>query len=102
MTYHMSKEEVTLSKLQGLLRTIESGLKSKAADSTPTATLFLEIGRVKGKRGKLPQGTGRESLMMDLLLVDPKVKPVLHLPLLIQKKQHDSTTMKRGIGSEAT
>ena len=41
MTYHMNNEEVTLSKLQGLLRTAESGLKGKAVESTPTAAVLV-------------------------------------------------------------
>ena len=35
MTYHMNKEEVTLSKLQGLLRVSESNLKDKSVAPTP-------------------------------------------------------------------
>ncbi|XP_023753512.1 uncharacterized protein LOC111901887 [Lactuca sativa] len=55
MTYHMKKEEVTLTKLQGLLRTAESGLKGKAIASTLTvAALVLAIGRGKGKEMKAP------------------------------------------------
>ena len=38
MTYHMNKEEVTLSKLQGLLKTAETGLKGKLLVNTPTPT----------------------------------------------------------------
>ena len=37
MTYHMKKEEVTLSKLQRLLRTAESNLKGKLVVPTPIA-----------------------------------------------------------------
>ena len=66
MTYHMNKEEVTLSKLQGLLRTAESGLKGKSAvTSTPTTTtaLVLAIGQGKGKKRKTPsKGTKGKSL----------------------------------------
>ena len=44
MTYHINKEEVTLSKLQGLLGTIESSHKGKYVVSTPTVTApVLEI-----------------------------------------------------------
>ena len=38
MTYHMNKEEVTLSKLQGLLKTAKTGLKGKSVVNTPTPT----------------------------------------------------------------
>ncbi|XP_052625084.1 uncharacterized protein LOC128132569 [Lactuca sativa] len=55
MTYHMSKEEITLSKLQGLLRTTESGLKGKSVESTPAASAqVLAIGHGKGKNMKSP------------------------------------------------
>ena len=54
MTYHMNKEEVTLSKLQGLLRTAESSLKGKFI-STPIATApLVAIGHRKGKKRKAP------------------------------------------------
>ncbi|CAH1414927.1 unnamed protein product [Lactuca virosa] len=64
MTYHMNKEEVTLSKLQGLLKTAESGLKSKSvATPTPTTTPVLAIGQGKGKKRKHPsKGTKGKSL----------------------------------------
>ncbi|XP_023765118.1 uncharacterized protein LOC111913634 [Lactuca sativa] len=56
MTYHMSNEEVTLIKLQGLLRTAESGLKGKSVESTPTPVVapVLDIGHGKGKNRKAP------------------------------------------------
>ena len=56
MTYHMNKEEVTLSKLQGLFRTTKSNLKGKSVVSTPTTTsaLVLAIGNGKGKKRKAP------------------------------------------------
>ena len=57
MTYHMNKEEVTLSKLQGLLRTTESNLKGKSVVSTPPTTTpasVLEIGHGKGNKRKDP------------------------------------------------
>ncbi|XP_052625083.1 uncharacterized protein LOC128132568 [Lactuca sativa] len=55
MTYHMNKDEVTLSKLQELLRTIETGLKGKAVASNPTtAAPVLAIGQGKGKKRKGP------------------------------------------------
>ena len=46
MKYHMNKDEVILSKLQGLLKTAESGLKAKSVVTTPTptATPVLAIG----------------------------------------------------------
>ncbi|CAH1421238.1 unnamed protein product [Lactuca virosa] len=65
MTYHMNKEEVTLSKLQGLLKTAESGLKGKSVVTTPTptATPVLAIGQGKGKKRKTPsKGTKEKSL----------------------------------------
>nr|KAJ0189120.1 hypothetical protein LSAT_V11C800391190 [Lactuca sativa] len=64
MTYHMNKEEVTLSKLQGLLRTTKNGLKGKAvATSTPTTTPVLAIGQGKGKKRKSPsKGTKGKNL----------------------------------------
>ena len=55
ISYHMNKEEVTLSKLQGLLRIIESSLKGKFVVSTPTPTAVapvLEVGHWKGKKRK--------------------------------------------------
>ena len=56
MKYHMNKEEVILSKLQGHLKTVESGLKSNSVVTTPTptATLVLAIGQGKGKNIKSP------------------------------------------------
>ena len=66
MTYHMNKEEVTLRKLQGLLRTVESGLKSKSvvtSTPTPTTAPVLAIGQGKGKKRKTPsKGTKGKSL----------------------------------------
>ena len=65
MTYHMDKEEVTLSKLQGLLKTAESGLKGKSVVTTPTptATPVLAIGQGNGKKRKSPsKGTKGKSL----------------------------------------
>ena len=51
----MNKDEVTLSKLLGLLRTVESGLKGKAVATSPTAVaLVLDIGHEKGKKRKSP------------------------------------------------
>ena len=51
----MNKEEVTLSKLQRLLRTAESGLKGKAVATTPTVSApVLTIGHRKGKKRKDP------------------------------------------------
>ncbi|KAL7587694.1 hypothetical protein Lser_V15G37713 [Lactuca serriola] len=54
MTYHMNKEEVTLSKLQGLLRVAESNFKDKYVAPTPNppAAPVLAIGQGKGKKRK--------------------------------------------------
>ena len=55
MTYHMNKEEVTLRKLQGLLRTTESSLKGKSIASTPTIVApVLAIGQGKAEKRKAP------------------------------------------------
>ncbi|XP_023764585.1 uncharacterized protein LOC111913088 [Lactuca sativa] len=55
MNYHINKDEVTLSKLQGLLRTTETGFKGKAVTSTPTVVApVLAIGQGKGKKRKAP------------------------------------------------
>ena len=67
MTYDMNKEEVTFSKLQGLLKTAESGLKGKSVVTTPTptptATDVLAIGHGKGKKRKNPsKGTKGKTL----------------------------------------
>ena len=66
MTYHMNKEEVTLSKLQGLLKTAESSLKGKSGVTTPptpTAANVLAIGHGKGKKRKNPfKGTKGKTL----------------------------------------
>ena len=65
MTYHMNKEEVTLSKLQGLLMTAESGLKGKSVVTTPTpiATPVLASRQGKGKKRKTrSKGTKGKSL----------------------------------------
>ena len=64
MTYHMNKEEVTLRKLQGLLRTAENGLKGKAvASSTPLTAPVLAIEQGKGKKRKSPsKGTKGKTL----------------------------------------
>ncbi|CAH1412986.1 unnamed protein product [Lactuca virosa] len=61
----MNKEEVTLSKLQGLLKTAESGLKGKSVvtPTTPTTTPVLAIGQGKGKKRKThSKGTKGKSL----------------------------------------
>ena len=52
----MNKEDDTLIKLQGLLRTAESNLKGKSVMSTPTTTSasVLAIGHGKGKKRKAP------------------------------------------------
>ncbi|KAL7611006.1 hypothetical protein Lser_V15G13097 [Lactuca serriola] len=63
--FHMNKEEVTLSKLQGLLKTAESGLKGKSVVTTPTpnSALVLAIRKGKGKKRKTPSnGTKGKSL----------------------------------------
>ena len=67
MTYQMNKEEVTLSKLQGLLKTAESGLKGNSVVTTPTPTPtaanVLAIGHDKGKKRKNPsKGTKGKTL----------------------------------------
>ena len=67
MTYHMNKEEVTLSKLQGLLKTAESGLKGKSVVTTPATTPnsapVLAIGKGRGKKRKNPsKGTKGKTL----------------------------------------
>ena len=67
MTYHMKKEEVTLIKLQGLMKTAESGLKGKSVVTTPTPTPttanVLAIGHGKGKKRKNPsKGTKGKTL----------------------------------------
>ncbi|KAL7586076.1 hypothetical protein Lser_V15G41331 [Lactuca serriola] len=55
MTYHLSKEEVALSKLQGVLRTAKSRLKGKVVESTSTVVApVLAIGKGKGKKQKAP------------------------------------------------
>ncbi|XP_052622529.1 uncharacterized protein LOC128127857 [Lactuca sativa] len=55
MTYHMNKEEVTVIKLQELLRIAESGLKDKAVECTPTVFApILAIGHGRGKKMKAP------------------------------------------------
>ena len=55
MTYHLNKEEVTLSQLQSLLRTAKSRLKGKYIESTPTtATPILAIKQGKWKKRKAP------------------------------------------------
>ena len=51
----MNKEEVTLSKLQGLLRTAESSHIGKSVVTTPTTTApVVAIGHRKGKKKKAP------------------------------------------------
>ena len=65
MTYHMNKEEVTLSKLQGLLKTAESGLKGKSVVTTPTPNTApaMAIRQSRGKKRKTPsKGTKGKSL----------------------------------------
>ncbi|CAH1436469.1 unnamed protein product [Lactuca virosa] len=67
MTYHMNKVEVTLSKLQGLLKTAETGLKGKLVVTiptpTPNSTPVLAIGKGRGKKRKSPsKGTKGKNL----------------------------------------
>ena len=56
MTYYMNKAEVTLSKLQGRLRSAKSNLKDKSVAPTPITTTapILAIGQGKGKKRKAP------------------------------------------------
>ena len=57
MTYHMNKEEVTIRKLHGVLRTTESNLKGKSVVSPlppTTSAPVMEIGHGKGKKRKAP------------------------------------------------
>ena len=67
MTYHMNKEEVTLSKLQGLLRTAESNLKDKSVAPTPapTAAPVLAIGQGRGKKRKAPSKSHHKGKFQD-------------------------------------
>ena len=67
MTYHMNKEEVTLSKLQGLLRNAENNLKHKSVASTPTpvAAPVLPIGQWKGKNRKSPSKSHHKGKSQD-------------------------------------
>ena len=61
----MNKEEVTLRKLQGLLKTTESGLKGKSVVTTltPNTAPVLSIGKSRGKKRKTPsKGTKGKSL----------------------------------------
>ncbi|XP_052627189.1 uncharacterized protein LOC128133708 [Lactuca sativa] len=65
MAYHMNKEDATLSKLQVLLKTTESGLKSKSVVTTPTPNTasVLEIEQRRGKKRKTHlKGTKGNSL----------------------------------------
>ena len=52
----MNKEEVTLNKLQGLLKTAKTGLKGKSVVTTPTPNTVpvLAIGQSRGKKRKTP------------------------------------------------
>ena len=66
MTYHVNNEEVSLSKLQGLLRTAESKLKDKSVASTPaTAAPVLAIGQRKGKKRKAPSKSHHKGKSQD-------------------------------------
>ncbi|KAL7619187.1 uncharacterized protein LOC128128367 [Lactuca sativa] len=61
----MNKEEVTLSKFQGLLKTVETGLKGKSVVTTPTPTAapISAIGKSRRKKRKTPsKGTKGNSL----------------------------------------
>ena len=93
----MNKEEVTLSKLQGLLKTVETGLKGKSVVNTPTqnSTPVLAIGKNRGKKRK--RRVPRLGPLMDLLQVEPR--KVSLLLLLIQKRLNASIAMKIHIGS---
>lgn len=65
MTYHMNNEEVTLNKLQGLLKTAKIGLKGKSVVTTPTPTAapVLAIGQSRRKKRNTPsKGTKRKYL----------------------------------------
>ncbi|CAH1423792.1 unnamed protein product [Lactuca virosa] len=98
MTYHMNKEEVTLSKLQGLLKTAESGLKSKSvATPTPTTTPVWLSGKAKGRRGSTLRRVPRESPLKAPHL-EPKEVLSLLLPSL--RMLNASTVKIRGTGSE--
>nr|KAJ0188679.1 hypothetical protein LSAT_V11C900495440 [Lactuca sativa] len=99
MTYHMNKEEVTLSKLQGLLRTAERNLKDKSIASTPTVASVLAIMQGKGKKRKAPSKSHHKgSPMMAPLVVEPKLVS-LHPPPT-QRMQSATTVMRRGNENE--
>lgn len=103
MTYHLNKDETTLSQLQSMLRTAESGGKGKSiACNAAEATPVLAIGHGKGRRRKLPQNiTKRESLMPGRqgMALKAKLVPMFLLPL-IPKRQLASSAMTRGFGRE--
>ena len=63
----MNKEEVTLSKLQGLLRTAESNLKDKSVAPTPnpSAAPVLAIGQGRGKKRKASSKNHRKGKSQD-------------------------------------
>ena len=74
----MNKEEVTLSKLQGLLRVAESNLKDKSVAPTPNppAAPDLAIGQGRGKKRKAPskihrKGKSRDGASSSGTKVDP-------------------------------
>lgn len=95
MTYHMNKEEVTLSKLQGLLRTVESNLKDKSVAPTPNPSVapVLAIGREGARRGRLRQrATARESPKMVPHQVGPRL--ILLNPTLTQRRQSAINAIK--------
>ena len=66
MTYNMNIKEVTLSKLQGPLRTAESNLKDKSVASTPTTIApVLDIEQGKGKKRKAPSKSHHKGKSQD-------------------------------------
>ena len=102
MTYHMNKEEHTLSKLQGLLKTVESGLKGKSVVTTPTptATPVLEIGQGKGKKREALRRAPMEIPLMDPFQVEPRKILSLLLPTL--KRLNASIATKNRTGRKTT
>nr|KAJ0205032.1 hypothetical protein LSAT_V11C500233370 [Lactuca sativa] len=91
ITYHMNKEEATLSKLQGLLRTAESNLKDKSVAPTPNPSTahVLAIRQGRGKKRKAPSKSHHKGNSQDgSSSIGTKVDPAKPNPNLKEAECH--------------
>lgn len=87
-----------MARIQNLLRTVETVIKGKGV-----ASILVVAPKDNGNRRKVHLNRiSRESPKLGHQAIDPKVNPVLTLPLPpILKRLLASTATRKGIGNEA-